>query len=93
MLIYFSTDTSMIASQISQLSTNTDLERIQALKPIKIIFFDIDGTLIDMVKGHLTNLTLKTLQALKANDFILCLATGRSPVSLPPSKEWTLMPI
>ncbi|MGX7091775.1 HAD family hydrolase [Hutsoniella sourekii] len=53
------------------------------MKPIKIIFFDIDGTLIDMDKGHLTNLTLKTLQALKANDFILCLATGRSPVSLP----------
>lgn len=50
---------------------------------IKIIFFDIDGTLIDMRKKHISEKTLETLARLKRNGILLCLATGRSPLELP----------
>ena len=49
---------------------------------IKIIFFDIDGTLIEMGK-QISPKTMETLKRLKANGIKICLATGRSPVSLP----------
>ncbi len=49
----------------------------------KIIFFDIDGTLIDMDKKCISPNTLKTLACLKQNNIRICLATGRTPVSLP----------
>ncbi len=50
---------------------------------IKIIFFDIDGTLIDMNKKSISEKTLETLIRLKEKNIIICLATGRTPVSLP----------
>lgn len=50
---------------------------------IKIIFFDIDGTLIDMRTKRISEKTLKTLLRLKESGIIICIATGRSPVSLP----------
>ncbi|MGN0364753.1 MAG: Cof-type HAD-IIB family hydrolase [Suilimivivens sp.] len=50
---------------------------------VKIIFFDIDGTLIDMQKKQITGRTLETLRRLKEKGIRICLATGRSPVSLP----------
>ena len=50
---------------------------------IKIIFFDIDGTLIDMQKKQISPKTLEMLKMLKENGIRICLATGRSPVSLP----------
>ena len=50
---------------------------------IKIIFFDIDGTLIDMNRKCISENTLKTLIRLKQKKIILCIATGRSPLGLP----------
>ncbi|MBQ7840426.1 MAG: Cof-type HAD-IIB family hydrolase [Lachnospiraceae bacterium] len=50
---------------------------------IKIAFFDIDGTLIDMNKKCISEKMLETLIRLKENNIVICIATGRSPVSLP----------
>lgn len=50
---------------------------------IKIAFFDIDGTLINMKKKHMTEKTMETLQCLKDKNIILCVATGRGPMGLP----------
>ena len=50
---------------------------------IKIIFFDIDGTLIDMKIKQITDRTLETLQRLKEKGIRICLATGRAPITLP----------
>lgn len=52
------------------------------MSEIKIIFFDIDGTLIDMTKKRISFKMLETLAKLKEKNIRLCLATGRSPVSL-----------
>lgn len=49
----------------------------------KIIFFDIDGTLIDMEKKQVTPLMLSALHKLQANGIRLAIATGRSPMALP----------
>jgi len=49
----------------------------------KIIFFDIDGTLIDMEKKQITPVMLSTLHKLQANGIRLAIATGRSPMTLP----------
>ena len=49
----------------------------------KIIFFDIDGTLIDMQKKRITPLMLATLHKLQANSIRLAIATGRSPMTVP----------
>ena len=56
------------------------------MKKIKIIFFDIDGTLIDFTKKRISEKTLETLVRLKEKGIILCLATGRSPMTLPDFK-------
>lgn len=53
------------------------------MKKIKIAFFDIDGTLIDMNRKAISEKTLETLKRLKENHIIICIATGRTPVSLP----------
>lgn len=53
------------------------------MNSIKIIFFDIDGTLIDMRTKRISEKMLETLIRLKENGIILCIATGRSPISLP----------
>lgn len=53
------------------------------MESCKIIFFDIDGTLIDMETKKISEKTVETLQRLRANGIKLCIATGRSPVSLP----------
>lgn len=50
---------------------------------VKIVFFDIDGTLIDMDSKEISIKTLETLQRLKQRNMILCLATGRGPLTLP----------
>ena len=49
----------------------------------KIVFFDIDGTLVDMQTKQISTKTIEALQRLKAKGIKLCIATGRSPVSLP----------
>lgn len=50
---------------------------------IKIIFFDVDGTLIDMEKKKISDKIIETLIQLKNREVILCIATGRSPIALP----------
>ena len=51
--------------------------------PYKIAFFDIDGTLIDMKKGYITEKVKETLRYLQDSGLRLCLATGRGPMILP----------
>lgn len=50
---------------------------------IKIVFFDIDGTLIDMERKEISPKTLEALRRLKERKVFLCLATGRGPLTLP----------
>lgn len=50
---------------------------------IKIIFFDVDGTLIDMKKKQISEKILETLSKLKKNGIKICIATGRSPMQVP----------
>ena len=50
---------------------------------IRIVFFDIDGTLIDMERKEISAKTLEALRRLKERNVILCLATGRGPLTLP----------
>jgi Cof subfamily protein (haloacid dehalogenase superfamily) len=59
------------------------------MKDIKIIFFDVDGTLIDMNKKEISASVLTALQELKKRKIILCIATGRSPIALPHFEQVT----
>ena len=49
----------------------------------KIVFFDIDGTLIDMQTKQITPKTVEALHRLQDSGVKLCIATGRSPMVLP----------
>lgn len=53
------------------------------MKDIKIIFFDIDGTLIAMDKHTISENVLETLKKLQERGIKLCLATGRGPMIVP----------
>ena len=53
------------------------------MKDVKIIFFDIDGTLIDVNKKAISDKTVETLLRLKDNGIKICIATGRAPGSVP----------
>lgn len=53
------------------------------MKDIKIIFFDIDGTLVNMGAKDLSEKTVETLRRLQENGIKICIATGRSPAALP----------
>lgn len=59
------------------------------MKKIKIVFFDIDGTLIDFQAKQISPKMLETLMRLQANGILICLATGRSPLALPHFPEIT----
>ena len=48
-----------------------------------IIFFDIDGTLLDFGKKDLSPNTREALLKLRENGIRICIATGRSPLALP----------
>lgn len=50
------------------------------MKNTKILFFDIDGTLIDMNRKKISDKMLETLIRLKERGILLCLATGRGPI-------------
>ena len=52
-------------------------------KPIKIAFFDIDGTLIALGQESASDKMLECLKRLKANGIHLCIATGRPPFVVP----------
>ncbi len=54
---------------------------------IRIIFFDIDGTLIDMNKKEITEKIIETLIRLKERGVKICIATGRSPMLVPSFKN------
>lgn len=56
-------------------------------KNTKIIFFDIDGTLIDPSTKKMSPKTKYTLQQLKAKGIKICIATGRSPMVVPKYKD------
>ncbi|MBB4824882.1 Cof subfamily protein (haloacid dehalogenase superfamily) [Sporosarcina luteola] len=47
----------------------------------KIIFFDVDGTLIDYKKGEVSAATKRTIRQLKKHNYLLVAATGR-PLSM-----------
>lgn len=53
------------------------------MKEVKIIFFDIDGTLIDMTKKCISPKILETLKRLQEKNILLAIATGRSPMIIP----------
>lgn len=48
----------------------------------KIIFFDVDGTLVPL-KGAARPRTLEALRRLHQNGIRLCIATGRAPMEVP----------
>ena len=50
---------------------------------IKIVFFDIDGTLIDIGAKGMSPKTREALLGLKARGIKICVATGRAPSTLP----------
>lgn len=45
---------------------------------IKIIFFDIDGTLIDMERKVISERTVETLCRLQENGIKICVATRQT---------------
>ena len=49
---------------------------------VKIIFFDIDGTLIDQQAETMTDKTIEALKQLHANGYKLCVASGRPTFAL-----------
>lgn len=53
------------------------------MNSIKIIFFDIDGTLVDPATGRIPAKTYETLNRLQEKGVLLCIATGRAPAALP----------
>lgn len=50
---------------------------------IKIVFFDIDGTLIDIATRTLTERTVQMLHGLQEHGIKICIATGRAPFVVP----------
>ena len=54
------------------------------MQDTRILFFDIDGTLIDGKCNRLTEPTRQALCALRRRGVRLCIATGRAPMELPP---------
>jgi Cof subfamily protein (haloacid dehalogenase superfamily) len=53
------------------------------MESVKIIFFDIDGTLVDSATGSIPASTREALNRLHERGILLCIATGRPPASLP----------
>ena len=53
------------------------------MNPIKILFFDIDGTLVDPATKKISPKTQDALHRLHEKGFLICIATGRTPASLP----------
>lgn len=49
----------------------------------EIIFFDIDGTLVDLDSHQPSPNTLEALRRLQQRGIRICIATGRSPMALP----------
>ena len=56
------------------------------MKP-KIIFFDIDGTLVDPATGLIPESAYTALKLLRENGIMICIATGRPIGSLPDLRD------
>ena len=50
---------------------------------IKIVFFDIDGTLVDHATGKIPESSREAIKRMRDNGVLLCIATGRPTASLP----------
>lgn len=50
---------------------------------IKMIFFDVDGTLVDHATGQISVKTCQAVKQLHEKGYLLCVATGRPTASLP----------
>lgn len=50
------------------------------MKDIKIVFFDIDGTIFDMETKTVSDKMKEALRRLQENGIRICVATGRSPM-------------
>ena len=53
------------------------------MESIKIIFFDIDGTLVDHATGKISEKTREAVKRLGEKGMLLAIATGRPSASLP----------
>lgn len=53
------------------------------MDPISIIFFDIDGTLVDPRTGKISEKTMYTLSRLQERGIRICISTGRAPSEIP----------
>lgn len=53
------------------------------MEKIKIVFFDIDGTLISFDKDNISEKTAYALKELRKNKIKICIASGRAPVQIP----------
>lgn len=53
------------------------------MAPVKIIFFDIDGTLVNPQNGQISEKTHFTLTQLQKRGIRICISTGRSPAEIP----------
>ena len=53
------------------------------MRDIKIIFFDIDGTMLPFGAPRLPVRMVETLHRLRQRGIIVCIATGRTPVTVP----------
>ena len=62
------------------------------MKDTKIIFFDIDGTLIDMKKKRVSEKVLEALSKLKDRGIKICIATGRQELRHGGIARWILFP-
>lgn len=57
------------------------------MDPVRIIFFDVDGTLIDPATGCISEKTFHALHKLQQKGILICIATGRPTASLPDLKD------
>lgn len=53
------------------------------MKNVKMIFFDVDGTLVPLDKDDISEKSVFALNKLKENGIKICVATGRAPIQLP----------
>ena len=53
------------------------------MKNIKMIFFDVDGTLVPIDKDDISDKSVFALNKLQENGIKICVATGRAPIQLP----------
>ena len=53
------------------------------MKNVKMVFFDIDGTLVPLDKDDISEKSVYALNKLKEKGIKICIATGRAPIQLP----------